>query len=48
MTDKQPSHEIMNLATGAVLSCARVWEIPIMPLVIKAVEDMAEQDGIKH
>ena len=41
--DKQSSHEIMNLATGAVVTCARVWEIPITPLIIKAAEDMAEK-----
>ena len=45
--DKQAGHEILNLATESVVTCARVWEIPTTPLVIKAVEDMAEKQGIK-
>ena len=45
--DKQAGHEIMNLATKAVMTCARVWEIPITPSIIQMVEDMAEKEGIK-
>ena len=37
----------MNLATGLVVTRQRVWNIPITPTVIKAVETMAAEQGIK-
>ena len=43
----QGSHELMNLATGSVITRNKVWERPATEMVIKAVEDMAEQKGIK-
>jgi len=46
--DRQAGHEVMNLATGKAITCARVWEIPITPIIIKAVETMAEKQGIKQ
>ena len=37
----------MNLATGAVVMRNKVWEQPAAKMVIKAVERMAEQQGIE-
>ena len=47
INDKHHGHEVMNLETGAVITCARVWEIPIAPLIIKAVESLGEKQGVK-
>ena len=38
MSKKQGGHEFMNLATGQVITCNRVWEQPVTDLVIKYVE----------
>ncbi len=37
----------MDLNSGQVITCSCVTEIPIMNVVIKAVEQMAEQQGFK-
>ncbi len=37
----------MNLITGVVITRNRVWARPITDLVIKAVETMAGEQGIK-
>ena len=38
----------MNLSTGQVITQNRVWEHPITYLVIKAVEQMDTEQGIKN
>ena len=43
----QGGHELMDLKTGRLITRPRVWEVPITDLVIKAVEAMAEKQGIK-
>ena len=40
-------HELMNLETGEVITRGRIWELPITSLVIRAVEEMAYNQGIK-
>ena len=40
-------HELMNLETGDLITRARIWEVPITSMVIKAVEEMAYKQGIK-
>ena len=47
LDNKQGGHELMNLQTGMVITRNRVWEQPVTDLVIKAVETMAEEQGIK-
>jgi hypothetical protein len=47
MNNKQGGHEVMNLATGQVITRNRVWERPVTDLAIKAVETMAAEQGIK-
>ena len=47
LKNKQGGHEIMNLQTGKVITRNVVKEYPITDLVIKAVETMAEEQGIK-
>ena len=46
-TQNQGGHEIMNIATGLVITRQRVWNLPITPTVIAAVEAMAEEQGVK-
>ncbi|MGC8506608.1 MAG: hypothetical protein ACP5NK_07925, partial [Thermoplasmata archaeon] len=41
------SHELMDLNSGRVITRPRVWEIPVTTVVIRAVETMAEEQGIK-
>ena len=43
----QGGHEIMDLHSGETITRARVTEIPVTPVVIKAVEDMAYRQGFK-
>ncbi|MGC8486574.1 MAG: Ig-like domain-containing protein, partial [Candidatus Baltobacteraceae bacterium] len=43
----QGGHENMYLNSGRVITRPRVWEIPVTPVVIRAVETMAEEQGIK-
>ncbi|MGC8479045.1 MAG: hypothetical protein ACP5NE_03955, partial [Candidatus Micrarchaeia archaeon] len=43
----QGGHELMDLNSGRLITRPRVVEIPITNLVIKAVEAMAEEQGIK-
>jgi len=45
--NQQGGHEILSLSTGRVLTRRKVTEIPVTDLVIKAVEKMADNDGIK-
>jgi len=47
MNNVQGGHEVLNLATGNVVTRNRVWERPITDLVIQAVEDMATKQNIK-
>ncbi|MGC8497837.1 MAG: hypothetical protein ACP5NL_07590 [Thermoplasmata archaeon] len=37
----------MDLNSGRVITRPRVWEIPVTTVVIRAVETMAEEQGIK-
>ena len=43
----QGGHEIMDLNSGETITRARATEIPVTPVVIKAVEDMAYRQGFK-
>ncbi len=43
----QGGHELMDLDSGRLITRPRVVEVPITNLVIKAVEAMAEEQGIK-
>ena len=43
----QGGHEVMNVATGMVISRRNVIEVPTTDAIIKAVEAMAEEQGIK-
>jgi hypothetical protein len=47
MMNKQGGHELMNLQTGMVISRNTIWERPLTDLVIRAVEAMANEQGIK-
>jgi len=47
LSNIQGGHELMNLATGMVITRNRVWEKPVTTFVIKAVEKMADEQGIK-
>jgi hypothetical protein len=47
MTNKQGGHELMNLRTGLVITRNKVWERPLTDLVIRAIETMADEQGIK-
>ena len=38
----QGGHEVMNLATGNVVTRSRVWERPATEMVIRVVENMAK------
>src|SRR5512137_1309271 len=44
---KQIGFEVLNLATGQVITRPKVRELPITDLIIDAVEQLAERDGIK-
>ena len=48
MSKKNGGHELINLATGQVITRNRVWLDPVTNLVIKAVEQMAMEQGIKN
>jgi len=43
---KQEGHELMDLQTGKLITRRRVTEVPVTPVVIKAVEAMAAKQGI--
>ena len=45
--NEQGGHELMDLNSGLVITRNRCWEIPVTDLVIRAVEYMAEKQGIK-
>jgi hypothetical protein len=45
--NKQGGHELMDLRTGMVITRSRVWEFPMTDVVIRAVEAMAEAQGIQ-
>ena len=45
--NKQGGHELMDIASGRVITRPRVIEIPITQVVIDAVEKMAAKQGIK-
>jgi len=47
MKNKQGGHEVMNLATGRVVTAMKVFEKPVTDFVIKAVEAMAAEQNIK-
>jgi hypothetical protein len=46
ISSTQGGHEIMNLATGKIITRAHVTLIPITPTVIDIVENMAKADGM--
>ena len=37
----------MSLETGELITCSRIWEVPITSMVIKAVEELTYKQGIK-
>jgi len=43
----QGGHELMDLNSGRLITRQRVWEIPVTDVVIRAVEKMGEEQGIK-
>lgn len=43
----QGGHELMDLNSGRLITRPKVWEVPVTQNVIKAVEAMAEEQGIK-
>ena len=45
--EKPGGHKLMDLHTGRVITRQKVTEIPVTPTVIKAVEEMAERQGMK-
>jgi hypothetical protein len=45
--NKQVGHELLDLSTGRVITRPRVKEIPMTDTIIRAVEGMAEAEGIK-
>ena len=47
MINKQVGNELMKLATVQVITLNRVWEQPVTDLVVKSVEEMATEQGIK-
>jgi hypothetical protein len=47
MTSIQGGHEMMNLQTGKVITQNTVWKRPVTDLVIRAIEAMAKEQGIK-
>jgi hypothetical protein len=47
MTNKQGVHEVMDLATGRVITRMRVVEVPATDLVVEVVERMGEEQGFK-
>ena len=47
MNNIQGGHEVMNLATGQVITRAVVRECPLTQVVINAVESIAARQGIK-
>jgi hypothetical protein len=47
MTNIQGGHELMTIHTGQVITRNTVWERPVTDLLIRAVETMAEEQGIK-
>ena len=47
MNNKQGGHELMNLRTGLMITRNKIHERPLTDLVIRAIETMADQQGIK-
>jgi hypothetical protein len=47
MTNKQGGHELMILRTGLMITRNKIHERPLTDLVIRAIETMAEEQGIK-
>ena len=45
--DTQTGFDVMNLVTGRHMTTPRVYELPITPLIIETVENMAKEQGIK-
>jgi hypothetical protein len=43
----QGGHELLDLNSGRVITCARVAQIPVTDVVIKAIEQIAEDQGFK-
>jgi len=43
----QGGHEVMDLATGHVITCGRVIEVPITKTIIEVVENMGYEQGFK-
>ena len=45
--NKQGGHEVMDLTTFRPITRPRVWQVPVTDLVIRAVEQKAEDQGMK-
>jgi hypothetical protein len=45
--NKQGGHELLDLSSGRVITRPRVKELPMTDMIMRAVESMAEADGIK-
>jgi len=43
----QGGHELMDLNSGRLITQQHVWEIPVTDVVIKAVEQMGAEQGVK-
>jgi hypothetical protein len=43
----QGGHDILDLNSGRVITRARVTQIPVMDVEIKAIEQIAEDQGFK-
>jgi hypothetical protein len=46
--NKQGGYDLMAVTTGRLITRARVIELPMTDLIIEAVEDLAEAQGIKE
>jgi hypothetical protein len=46
MKNTQGGHELMNIATGLVITRNTVWELPVTDLVIQAIEAMAAEQNV--
>ena len=48
LANKQGGHELLDLATGAVITRNQFTEIPVTPEIIKVVEDLGKADGMEE
>ena len=47
-TKPKSGHELINLETGGLITTARIWEVPIIAMVIWAVEEMAHTTRVSN